>query len=340
MKSNRIPELDGLRGLAALSVVLFHYTTRYNEYFGHSKALIFNFQYGHYGVLLFFMISGFVIFMTLEKTKSASDFIISRFSRLYPAYWAAIGLTYAAVSIADIPKLKISAKTAAFNLTMLQSFFDVSNVDGVYWTLQVELLFYVIMLLLFKMKALDRIKLIISFWLLLGLVFMFFENLLGIKMSDTVSKLLILRYIPFFAIGMLFYDMRKTKTASVQNYFMILLCVMTVMIYGGFFEGFLALFFCMIFSLFVKGNATFIGNRVFVFLGTISYPLYLLHQKIGYCLIRKMYSLSLNPNLAVFVAVFVSIMLATGITYTIEKPALKLIRSYKKTGPKYLPSEI
>lgn len=89
----RIKELDALRGLAALAVVLYHYTTQYEKLFGHTGVLGWQFQYGSHGVHLFFMISGFVIFLTLDRVKKSRDFVISRFSRLFPAYWFAIMLT-------------------------------------------------------------------------------------------------------------------------------------------------------------------------------------------------------------------------------------------------------
>jgi peptidoglycan/LPS O-acetylase OafA/YrhL len=49
--------------------------------------------WGYLGVNLFFVISGFVIFMTLDRTLVPLDFVISRTSRLFPAYWAAIIIT-------------------------------------------------------------------------------------------------------------------------------------------------------------------------------------------------------------------------------------------------------
>ena len=81
----RLQELDALRGLAALVVVLFHYTSRYDVVFGHNSAPLVSAPWGHFGVNLFFGISGFVIFMTLGRTQTPADFIVSRFSRLYPA---------------------------------------------------------------------------------------------------------------------------------------------------------------------------------------------------------------------------------------------------------------
>ena len=72
--NRRLVEVDALRGLAALAVVLFHYTTRFTELFAPNPPPTFSFPDGHYGVNLFFIISGFVIFMTLEKTVKADGF--------------------------------------------------------------------------------------------------------------------------------------------------------------------------------------------------------------------------------------------------------------------------
>ena len=65
----RLVELDALRGIAAMAVVAYHYTTHYANQIGHLTRLRFGFPAGNYGVHLFFLISGFVIFMTLERTR-------------------------------------------------------------------------------------------------------------------------------------------------------------------------------------------------------------------------------------------------------------------------------
>src|SRR3954471_184909 len=81
----RIAELDALRGLAALGVALFHFSLL-------DPAAGPGFAIGASGVDLFFIISGFVILMTLERTRDWKDFLVGRFSRLYPAYWACVTL--------------------------------------------------------------------------------------------------------------------------------------------------------------------------------------------------------------------------------------------------------
>src|SRR5437867_8608517 len=68
--TGRIAELDGLRGIAALSVLLFHYTSKFGELYGHQNPPPLEFGYGGtLGVQLFFMISGFVIMATLDRTE-------------------------------------------------------------------------------------------------------------------------------------------------------------------------------------------------------------------------------------------------------------------------------
>lgn len=88
---NRFTELDALRGIAVMLVLISHYTWAYDLNSGdyHFEILEdhkFHFLYGAFGVQIFFVISGFVIFMTLEHTKSAAHFAVNRFARLYPTY--------------------------------------------------------------------------------------------------------------------------------------------------------------------------------------------------------------------------------------------------------------
>src|ERR1043166_3463819 len=109
-ESGRIGAVDALRGVAALAVVLYHYTQRYGELAEHGKTdaafagqypstgtVWFHVPWGHFGVQLFFMISGFVILMTVMKVRSVGEFAVLRLARLYPAYWVACGLTFGIV---------------------------------------------------------------------------------------------------------------------------------------------------------------------------------------------------------------------------------------------------
>ncbi len=138
-KKKRFLGLDVLRGLAAMSVLMYHYTYIYGIKFGYHDQLLFKVPLGRIGVQVFFMISGYVIFMTLQRTQRGLDFAISRFSRLYPAYWAAMLITTMVVYLSGIPQLQVPIKDFFGNLAMLPIGFEF--VDTVYWTLVVELFF-------------------------------------------------------------------------------------------------------------------------------------------------------------------------------------------------------
>src|SRR5688572_29499648 len=137
--SSRIGELDALRGLAALAVVFHHLTRRFYEEYGRPPDSIPPFPIsGNHGVFLFFIISGFVITQTLERTKRARDFVVSRFSRIYPSFWTAVLLTWGLVAVFGLPGREVTPVEALINLTMLQDHFFVRQVDYVYWSLTME----------------------------------------------------------------------------------------------------------------------------------------------------------------------------------------------------------
>src|SRR5205085_8037449 len=122
--------------------------------FGHPSELLVAVPWGHYGVQIFFGISGFVIFMTLDRTTTLADFAVSRVSRLYPAYWTAMFATTAVVLVAGMNNLLVSPGEFAADLTMMQGFVGLASVDGVYWTLGIELAFYFAMAGLFQFRLL------------------------------------------------------------------------------------------------------------------------------------------------------------------------------------------
>src|SRR5437899_2607707 len=91
----RIFGLDVLRGLAAFAVMLHHHGWYYDQLYPGREPLAFNPGPGHFGVELFFIISGFVILMTAEGIGTVGGFVVSRFTRLMPAFLASMLLTTA-----------------------------------------------------------------------------------------------------------------------------------------------------------------------------------------------------------------------------------------------------
>src|SRR5581483_8554966 len=127
--NSRFLGIDALRGIAAMSVVLYHYTYEYQAVIGHTQPLGWSFSLGQYGVDLFFMISGFVIFMTLQRIEGISDFVVARFGRLYPAFLTALALTTIVLLSSSLTIFKPSLWQVAVNLTMAPQLFGVDCVD-------------------------------------------------------------------------------------------------------------------------------------------------------------------------------------------------------------------
>ena len=166
--TSRSRELDALRGIAASWVVLFHYTVRYGVLFGDTSTP-FHAYNGGFGVELFFAISGFVMLMTLTRMRSAAQFIIARAARLYPTYWAGVVVTFVVMALWPLAGRTVTAPEAAFNLTMLQEFFHVPHVDSVYWSLEVELVFYAWIVGVLAAGWLPRARALVTAWMLLGI---------------------------------------------------------------------------------------------------------------------------------------------------------------------------
>lgn len=139
---------DGLRGIAAMWVVLFHLAE--GNHVGALRAALPRwldtclFTWGHGGVGIFFVLSGFVMALTVERASldgpNAARFVLRRLVRLCPPYWAAIAL-YAAMTVAKGGAVHAGQLLA--NVLFLQGMAGVDNINIVFWTLCIEIQFYV-----------------------------------------------------------------------------------------------------------------------------------------------------------------------------------------------------
>jgi len=322
----RLLEIDSLRGLAALSVVGYHYTTRVGEVFGANSAPPVSLAFGNYGVQLFFLISGFVIFMTLERCPSAGDFVKSRFARLFPAYWASILVSAVFVYSIGADVQKVPLRDVIVDLTMIQEFLGARHLDGVYWTLQVELFFYVQMLFWYMTGHLRSIGWIILGWLLLGVLVVLIEQG-GADTSSRLFQLAIVAHLPFFGIGILMYRIHARVGDLRWNAWLIALCVLQVAFTHSDVYIAVAVVCSAIFALSIGGRLRWLTAKPFVFVGGISYSLYLLHQAIGFSVIHWLEEHGMRPTIAALFAAGTSILLATAMTYGVERPSLRWLRA-------------
>lgn len=320
----RITGLDALRGLAALTVVLGHFTANYNRVYGHSADLLFSYPWAGYGVLLFFMISGFVILMTAERAARPGDFAWARFSRLYPAYWTALIVTLVVLTSFGLPGRQPSVPRAAANVLMFQNLLGVGNVDSVYWTLHVELYFYAIMLVLIWRGWVRHTEFVLLGLVALGMADrLFFQHVTAVW-AERLRDVLIVDHAFAFLIGVVLY--RSLKGWRAWHPAMLVVCLVYAFFFDPWPDVYVTAAFIALLFLTTRGYLKPLEWRPLIFLGTVSYSLYLTHQNIGYVIIRAGYAAGLGANVSVALAVLATLLIASAVAFLVECPAMEYLR--------------
>ncbi len=336
MKNNhRIFELDALRGIAALLVVIFHYHmgVGYNSIF---------FKIGITGVDLFFIISGFVIFQSAKASTSSGAFLINRVSRLFPNYWFAVFLTFALFCIQTY-WVENQGGTPDYhrlfwNLTMFQSYVGVYDLDDPYWTLIIELVFYIFVAVFLLFKKLNWI--VFGCFLVSAVSIYFSVYRWGIHSTDLLFQYFpFAKFAPLFTVGITFYYLKEKKWPIWLGTVIIIIFYLTQIViikHTGKSIGWITMaqykaiigVYILTFYLLIYGKLKWLVNPVTLFLGKISFSLYLIHQYISiHFIIPDLMKIGLPFWLsAYFIAFPTCIFLAWGMTALFDErlqPRLK-----------------
>jgi peptidoglycan/LPS O-acetylase OafA/YrhL len=289
--------IDCLRFLAAFSVMMCHYFgTAFSD--SVSRGSYF-FRYGFLGVELFFIISGFVIFFSLKK--GMKEYFIGRATRLLPLFWfvctAVYVLTYVFKNGNPLPLHDYFR-----NMLVISNGAVAHMIDSVYWTLTIEIVFYIgigLFVALFSVRSLEYFY---AIWLLISFCTFFFSF-----ESTFLAKLLLVRYSGYFIFGGvlgLLYEEWKTMLLLARIRRIGLLFISSLLpfyasysmithdSYGtnnfGVMDKHSVFFVIGIFIsvvLAVYSSGFIIQYKKLIstsrFLGGLTYPLYLVHQKLG-----------------------------------------------------------
>jgi len=211
LSRSRIPELDLLRFTAAAAVVAFHFYVLLPGDTDVQRAISAVARFGFMGVPLFFMISGFVIFWTAFN-RSPGEFVLARLCRLYPSYWVCVLITSGVLALAGGAP---SWPQIAANLTMFHHLFGFNSIDEVYWTLFIELKFYGLVFILLACRQLPRIERWLAVWLGLCVV----SLLMGLERHAAVRGLDTIVFegdAAYFAFGCYAYLIRTKGPAPAR----------------------------------------------------------------------------------------------------------------------------
>lgn len=335
-KSGRIFELDSLRALAAINLMLFHFTWVYSEKYGFTSEILYKYPYGKYGTQLFFMLSGLVNAMTLLRKQSASYYIQSRFIRILPPFLLVLGLNLLLVQLMPLrDHIQLSTAMIAANATLLPNLLGYECIEPVIWTLQIEIQFYVVLLLLFALGALRRpfwpIMSCLAFCMAFGFVSnQFDEASVGAATYQGVQWLksaLIVEYFPMFAMGMLIHQGYLEK-----NQWLKYGCGIAVaaMVYHGIESRngspFATLLLIGLLVACQYGKLPILRSKPLLFISGISYSLYLLHNNLGSVIIYYLNQAGVAPLLCFFLASGLVVVISAIAAYTIERPLGRMVR--------------
>ncbi|MDY7090419.1 MAG: acyltransferase [Actinomycetota bacterium] len=349
MRRPRLAAIDGLRLLAALAVLAFHYTVawridgeRVPEHFLPTTVHVT--VYGFLGVELFFLISGFVIGMS-SWGRTLGQFFVSRVSRLFPAFWVAVVLT-GVVAMAYPLRGGVtdggrpSLIDILVNLTMLPQPLGHDPVDGVYWTLLVELKFYLIMALVLARGGLTyrRAVLLCAGWMTVAV----FVPTLD---SPALTALTISDFAPYFIGGLALYLIHRfgpTPLLYCITGFAWLVCLSRVddrlgEMRPGFpvpsWPGLLIVTLSYAALLLIAlGHTDRVQWRWLTVAGALTYPLYLLHSRLGHTVIRAAYEHTTAP---VWLTIAATTLLMLGLAWLVhryvERPLSRRLRGMTLT---------
>lgn len=334
---DRLVVVDGLRMVSALMVVLYHLMhgegVRDRAWAAPTDQLFPGLAdvaaYGWLGVEMFFLISGFVICMS-SWGRTVGEFAVARAVRLYPAYWFAVVVTTAVLVLFPVFATHRDWTHVLVNMTMLQSLLGVPDVEQAYWTLSVELLFYVLFALVVVARGVTvrRVVAFCALWTLASLFAPWLDN-------PAVSIFLGRNYAQYFIAGIAFYLMYRfganaTLWAIVGCSWIIAISRLWAEIDTYATSEFPPAAACVtaffvVMALIANGASDRIRWRWLTTAGALTYPLYLLHEQIGLTIIT-----AARPYLPAWVLLGATVagllLLAYLVHRVVERPAAKRLR--------------
>ncbi|MGC5012204.1 acyltransferase family protein [Streptosporangium sp. DT93] len=355
-EGGRLAELDLLRFTAALAVLAFHYFIAFASVWGERPAELFPAiatisGLGILGVELFFMISGFVILMSVWG-RGLGAFALSRLVRLFPAYWVSVAVTAVVYGLTAATALdpKLTLGEYGVNLTMLQRAFGVYDANGVYWSLWVELRFYLLIsILVIVGVTFARCLVFMGVWLLAAGFFAGSEQ-------AWVDLVIMPKYAAYFVGGMAFFLMTRFGPrlvlwclAGISGGLAVSAALERVagrvdrvgyaaMPVPGWAVVATVVGFYVLMAMVALGWLRWLRWRGLVVLGALTYPLYLFHTAAAVVIVPALRD-TLPPPLTALVTVLAAMAFSYLVYRVAERPLQELVRARRRRGTP-VPAEV
>ena len=275
------------------------------------------------------MISGFVIF-TSSRNRTASQFLVARAVRLYPAFLSCALLTGLIIFLFGAPTSHVTLRQLIANFSMLAPAFNEKHLDASYWTLGVELKFYAMIFFLILFGFSRHLEKVFLVW---GTV------ILAASIGNFNALPALSGYSSYFCAGSLF-AMRMEKKSWPLN--VLLTACLYYSLHFSCIESpqikevhllspeVLAAIVCTFYIFFwsiSSGKLTGLNLPGARELGMVTYPLYLIHQSIGYILISR-FATEQNKIMAISASMISMVLLGFLIHYYFEVKPSRIWKSF------------
>jgi len=354
--TDRFLLVDSLRGIAALSVALFHLSWASFKDFEHTGVLEdigLVLQWGYLGVPIFFVISGFVIAATIKPQEVTfhyiGKFFIKRAIRLDPPYWLSmaldISLVFFTIHVFHIASNMPSFNTVLAHIFYLQGLLGIRNIAAMYWTLCLEVQFYLFLSLIFAIAN--------KLFAALGKDAAPKYFIVGTLLTTLITSLLIAsnqieNLAHMFILGAMCYWATIAKKVPSKIFFVYCAAVSLVFFAKKNIDFKIAIeslvgiaTAVLLFAAAAKNKmSTWLNSRVLLYFGSISYSLYLFHAIVGERFI-SVFQRFLLPHLGLsfhsagygillFLGATAVSILASHLVYVlIEKPSMNISKRIK-----------
>lgn len=335
-KSSRYITIDIIRGLSAIFIVLYHYTCRFIETTEMNVSFNednwpFRLSWGYGAISTFFILSGFLTSKLYfsnsneKRFKISLKYLVNRFFRLYPTFWVCVTLTTMCL-ICSQSDLAINLKDFILNFTMIPKVFNVSYIDGAYWTMQMEFFFSLILGGSLLIRQIKTRTYVLYIWISACIIY----NALGIVYGGLIWKLFRLIFMPSFAscfiAGLALFHMLQDFSTNKKFIGLLILTVVNQIISSsGLVNDMFFILTIILLSAYKQLDKVLVSSnpliKILIFLASISYPLYLIHQMVGFTILRWLLNLGITSEILIIVPIAISIAIAFLIHRFVELPS-------------------
>jgi len=338
MTRGRVELLDLLRALAVLAVLMFHYCFRgavADQSFTTLSlpALAPYAKYGSLGVQLFFVISGFVIAYSAEQ-RSAGEFAIARIARIYPGFLVCMTLTFIVTLAFGAPRFQATFGQWLANYAIAAPAVARPFMDGAYWSLVYEMTFYAWIAALIMFGWLRRyVDVVIIVWMAIAVL----NHELR---SSALQRVFLTDQSGFFAAGLAIYEIYCGRRDVAIKLLLALATVIAIgqsldlmqwgrvhfqVAYSDWIAAGISVAAIAAVGLAVCVRRVPLPPKLILAIGGVTYPLYLLHQQIGYIVFNRLNGMA-SPWLIITMTAVAMAALAWAMWRYVERPGQRLFK--------------